>query len=290
MMMHIVPDGVQATPLARYLSRAWPALPAHVIREALRNRDVRVNGARSGADALVRAGDQLRIYIDDRFFERPLSVLFQDEQLLVVEKPVGLPVDADADAVGADTLISRARARSPSAQLCHRLDAGTGGTLILSLSDAAHEALVCAFREHRIQKRYQAVVCGRPPRGEGALHGFLLKDARSAKVCVMDHPAPGALPIETRYRVLKPALAESDALSLLEVELITGRTHQIRAHMAHIGCPLLGDDKYGERAMNKRFHVKSPLLWCERLRIDAGEPLSRYRGMEFISRPKFPIE
>lgn len=282
MRIHVVPDGVQQTRLARYLPRAWPALPGSVIREALKKKDVRINGARSGPDALVSAGDELRIYIDDRHFAAPLDVLYRDELLLVLDKPAGLPVDADGAGIGADTLIARARAAHETARLCHRLDAGTGGALLCSLTDAAHEALLAAFRAHRIEKHYRALVLG-SPRPEAVLSAYLAKDAEGAKVRILDRPAPGAAAIETRYRVVRQF---HDAAEL-DVELVTGRTHQIRAHLAHIGCPLIGDDKYGDREANRLYGAQWPQLWCRELRIRSEGLLSRYADRPFASRPRF---
>lgn len=276
MIAHQIPDGVRPLGLARYLSRAWPLLPQRAIREALKKKDVRVNGARSGAEALVRGGDGLMIYLPDALFEMPLSVIHEGEGMLVVDKPQGLPVDVDSEGIGADTMRARARLRFPGAELCHRLDEGTGGALMLSLSGAAHERILAAFRDHRIEKTYQALVLGCPGPGEGTLRAHLIKDERAAKVRVVDRPIPGALPIETRCRLMR-GMGE---VSLVEIGLITGRTHQIRAHMAHIGHPLLGDDKYGDREANKRMHAKWPQLWCTRL---------VYEGRAFESEPRFVI-
>ncbi len=283
MKIHKVPDGVQATALARYLSRAWPGIPGHVIRDALKRKDVRINGTRSGADAVVRGGDGLKLYIDDQYFTAQLSILYQDDQLLALDKPAGLPVDVDGAGIGADTLIARAQALFPTARLCHRLDAGTGGVVLCSLTDAAHEVLLAAFRDHMIEKHYSALVFGQPKSESGALKAFLIKDAAGSKVRILDRPAPGAMPIETRYQVIR----RGKTACKLDIELITGRTHQIRAHMAHMGWPLIGDDKYGDRAANQRFDAKTPQLWCRELRIDAGGPLAKYRDRAFASQPRF---
>lgn len=277
MRVHQIPDGVQPVGLARYLARAWPTLTGHVIRDALKRRDVRINGVKSGADARVQGGDTLAIYIDERFFMMPLTILYQDEDMLCVEKPAGLPVDVDQDGIGADTLLSRVQAQFPSARLCHRLDEGTGGALLCSLNDASHERLLQAFREHEIEKTYQALVIGCPMPQEANLRAYLIKDANRAQVRVLDHLARGAKPIETGYRVLK----QGAGYTLLLVMPVTGRTHQIRAHMAHIGHPLLGDDKYGDRSLNRELKLSMPQLWCTELILG---------DMVFRSAPKFGKE
>jgi len=263
MLRHIVPPGVDVMPLRRYLARAFPAMPGWVVREALKKRDVRVNGVRSGPDAPVRSGDQLAIYVDDRYLAGMPEVIYEDDGLLVVDKPAGVPVDADGLGVGADTMLSRLRAVCPEARLCHRLDTYTGGVLIAAKDAAAEARMREAFRARALTKLYQCVVVGCPPDGEARLTGWLEKDARAARVRVSDHPSPRALPIETRCR----ALARRDGLARLEVNLITGRTHQIRAHLSHVGLPILGDDKYGDREVNRRRKCSQPLLWCTQIRF-----------------------
>ena len=288
MIEHRVADGVQAMSLARYLSRSWPMVPSRAWKDILKRRDVRVNGAKCGGEATVTARDLLKIYIDEKYIDSAIGVIYQDEQLLVADKPSGLPVDVDSDGIGADTLLQRAQAQYPKARLCHRLDAGTGGAVILSLNDVAHDELLAAFAGHGIEKRYQAIVCGCPEPLQGKLSAYLMKDADSAKVRIYDHAGAGRLSIETRYRVIDPNYR--DGLSLIEIELITGRTHQIRAHMAHIGHPLIGDDKYGDRPMNREHPAKHPQLWCVSLAIEAGGNLKTYSGMRFESAPQFTIK
>lgn len=262
MHRHTVPVGVDPTPLARYLSRAFPQLPGWLIRETLKKKDVRINGAKSGSDASVAAGDELTLYIDDKYFSAPLSVLYEDARLLVVEKPTGIPVDADRANIGADTMLVRIQAHCPSAQLCHRLDAGTGGVLIAAKTDDALTEMTDAFQRHALTKTYRCLVVGRPAAPEARLKDYLVKDARASHVRIVHRPQPGALSVETHYRLVDA----KGGLSLLEVTLITGRTHQIRAHLSSIGLPLLGDDKYGDREANRRFNRSQPALWCTEIR------------------------
>ena len=269
-----VVDGVRAMSLARYLSRAFPLCPGHILRNAMKRRDVRVNGARSGEDAVVSGGDQLAVYIDDRFLIAPAKVLYEDGQILALQKPQGLPVDVDADGIGEDTLLSRARALYPSAELCHRLDAGTGGVTLLALTLDAHAFLTDAFKNHLIEKTYRCLVVGYPERSEGELVHYLKKDADTALVRETVPNRHGAMRSALRYRVIE----RRDETALIEIELGTGRTHQIRAQMALIGCPVLGDDKYGDRAANKRLHAPFPALWCVRLRLPDGRTFESEAG------------
>ena len=276
---HRVPEGVPPMPLERYLRRAWPLLPGHALREALKRRDVRVNGARSGADAVVRGGDALALYLDARWMEPKAEVLFSDDRLIVAVKPQGLPVDADRDGVGADTLLSRLRRRWPEARLCHRLDAQTGGIVLAAADDAVWQQAFEAFRDHRgLRKEYAALALGRFEKSEGTLEAWLVKDARRSEVRVLRRQAPGARPITTRYRVLAE---RAPGLYRMALEPVTGRTHQLRAHMADFGHPLLGDDRYGDRAANRRYPGVKLCLWHERLTLLSDCALADYAGRAF---------
>lgn len=289
MTAHRVPEGVPPTPLERYLRRAWPLLPGGVLRRALKQRDVRVNGARSGAGAAVQGGDELALYIDAKWLEPEPEVLFSDGRLIVAVKPQGLPVDADRDGVGADTLLTRLRRRWPGARLCHRLDAATGGIVLAAADDGVLEQALAAFRDHRgLRKQYRAVALGRFDKPEGTLDAFLVKDARRGEVRVLHRAAPGAKPIRTRYRVEGE---RGPGLYDVTLEPVTGRTHQLRAHMANFGHPLLGDDRYGDRAANRRYPGARLCLWHERLTVSDDSPLEAYRGMVFEAKaPKWRIE
>ena len=282
MIRHGIPAGVPAQELSHYLRRAWPLLPGHVLREILKKRDVRVNGARAGKGENVRGGDLLEIYADARHFEPAAEILFDDGRLLVAVKPQGLPSLPDRDGVGADTLQARLERVHPGARLCHRLDAGTGGVMLAALDDETGALFFEAFKNHTLRKTYRAVLLGAPPKGEKLLRAQLLKDARRASVRVLDRPAPGAKEIVTR---VKPLRTLEYGGWEAELEPVTGRTHQLRAHMAHLGCPILGDDKYGDREQNRRLAPGGRLcLWCETMEIPEGT-IQRYAGMRFHADP-----
>ena len=279
MRLHTVPAGVGPMPLEKYLRRAWPLMPGRVLRDALKKRDVKLNGARVGADAAVKGGDELALYIPDSWLAPEPEVLFSDDRLIVAVKPQGLPVDADRDGVGADTLLTRLQGRWPGARLCHRLDAQTGGIVLAAADEAVWQQAFEAFRDHRgVTKRYAALAFGRFERPEGTLSAWLVKDARRGDVRVLHRDAPGAKPITTRYRAGE---AVAPGLYRVALEPVTGRTHQLRAHMADFGHPLLGDDHYGDRAANRRFPGAKLCLWHEALYVSGDSPLVDYRGRRF---------
>ena len=278
MIRHIIPDGVPSMPLERYLRRAWPLLPGHVFRD-LYKKNLRLNGERAGGDTPVRGGDELTLYADARLFEPEPEILWTDDRLIAAIKPQGLPVDVDQDGVGADTLLTRLQRRWPEARLCHRLDAATGGIVLAAAEDEVYQQALEAFKTHGIQKEYHALALHPFDRREGVLKAWLMKDPRRALVRVVHRPQPGAKPIETRYRVLEAA---GEDLWRVSLEPVTGRTHQLRAHMADFGHPLLGDDKYGDRAANRR-HKGGLCLWHVALTIPPDSPLIDYRGKELSS-------
>lgn len=289
MKIHTVPEGVAKQPVAKYLQRAWPMLPGWVIRDAMKTKSVRINGVKSGAEASVSAGDELKIYILDQYFEAPLEVIYEDQDLLVVNKPAGLPVDADQKHVGADTLKTRVQAKCPTAQLCHRLDTGTSGVVLCAKNEKAHEQLLKAFASHELRKRYICIAAGKLPYENQTLKAYLRKDSGAAKVQVLDHPAAGAQEIRTQYKLLEVFQAKGVTLSRLEVTLITGRTHQIRAHMAHIDHPLVGDDKYGDRGLNKKFSGGICLHAAELTLLGDDVP-DKWVGMTFkCPPPQWPL-
>ena len=277
MIRHIVPGGI-SMPLEKYIRRAWPMLPNHAIRDLMKKRDVKRGGQRLSAEDMISGGDELAIYLPDKFNPSPAEFVFDDGRLAAAVKPQGLPVDVDQDGVGADTLLSRIRAIHPSAQLCHRLDAATGGLVLAALDDETLEQALLTFKDHALHKRYLALAKGGFPKREGTLKAWLVKDARRSTVRVVHREEKNSKPIETRYRVID----ESDGIARVELEPVTGRTHQLRAHMADFGHPLLGDDKYGDRTFNKRA-AGGLCLWCAELVLYKNCPLENYRGMNFTS-------
>ena len=204
--------------------------------------------------------------------------------LIVLNKPAG--ITCDDDPWGGMTVLSWAKVHAAGAyepRLCHRLDNVTCGLLLLCKDDGAEALLLDMFRDRRLTKIYQCLVRGemRPP--AAVKDAFLVKDAARAPVRVVTHQTPGALPIATQYETL----AFDGAVSRLRVILLTGRTHQIRAHMSFLSHPLLGDDKYGDRALNRRLKVSGLQLCATELTLRPGGALSYLDGQTFSIQPPF---
>lgn len=275
--------------LEAVLRARFPQLPAGALYKYVRENKIKVDGKRQPLSARLTAGSVVRVYLPDALLCPPagpsflaaraqLTVVYEDSAVLAVEKPAGLLV-ADEKEDTADTLIHRvwlylyqkgeyALDTTFSPCLCHRLDTGTSGLVLIAKTVEAEQALLTLIREREIEKQYLCVTVGHPKPPAGELHGYLTKDAQNSFVRVTDKPAHGAKQIVTRYRTL----TVSGRLALLDVTLVTGRTHQIRAHMAHIGCPVLGDSKYGDQAVNRALRLKYQALCAYRLRFPSLPP------------------
>jgi 23S rRNA pseudouridine955/2504/2580 synthase len=291
--------------LDRWLAKAVPLLPAPLAQKYIRLKRVKVNGKGSKRDARLERGDVLQLYINDEFFDAPtpdnaflrvdaprLDIIYEDEHLLLLNKRPGMVVHPD-DREQVNTLITHVQAYlyqkrewSPrwenafAPALCNRIDRNTGGIVIAAKTAEALRVMNQKIRDRELQKLYLCVIHGEMEPPEGQLKGYILKDGDRAQVRVFDKPVPGGRTAVTLYRTLK----RRNGLSLMECDLITGRTHQIRAQFAAAGHPLLGDGKYGRERDNRRFDRRFQALYSYKLRFafttDAG-PLEALNGREW---------
>lgn len=277
--------------LSQLLMQEAADVPLWAVREVIKKRDVRIDGVRIAADVRVQAGQEIRVFwpksvVTAQQKEKtlpPPQIVFEDERVLIVNKPQGIASQNEDHPLQGDTALTRVHAyltakgeRTDCLHLCHRLDVQTGGLLFFAKDDEAFESALQAFSERTFRKFYTCRVKGCPAQREAVMHAYLRKDAQISRVSVTDYPARGAMEITTAYRVTDAA-----EHATLEVELITGRTHQIRAHLAHIGHPILGDDKYGDRMLNRTLGVRRQQLWATRLVVQAEGALSYLNGRSF---------
>ena len=290
--------------LDRFLAKAVPLLPASLAQKYIRLKRIKLDGKRAERDTRLCEGNVLQLYINDEFFDVPrpenayltvaapkLNLVYEDENLLLVDKKPGQAVHPHDGAEYGKTLIDHIQAylyakgewrpREENAfapALCNRIDRNTGGIVIAAKTAEALRILNQKIKDRELEKKYLCVVHGTPKPREGKLEGYIFKDAKQNRVYVTEKPQPGSKTAVTLYRTLE----SRNGLSLVECELITGRTHQIRAMMAAAGTPLLGDGKYGK--LDKRFDRKYQALYSYKLKFafttDAGV-LSYLDGREF---------
>ena len=289
--------------LDRFVGKAVPLLPESLLQKYIRLKRIKRNGGRAQRDDRLQVGDVLQLYINDEFFDQPteenaflklfkpkLDILYEDEHILLVNKAPGMVVHAD-ETEKVNTLINHIQAylyqkrewnpkweNAFAPALCNRIDRNTGGIVIAAKTAEALRVMNQKIKDREIDKRYLAIVEGSPKPKEGSLKGYLFKDAQKNRVYVTDTPQSGSKTCQTNYKTL----ASAAGLSLVECELITGRTHQIRAQFAHAGHPLLGDGKYGK--LDKRFDRNYQALYSYKLTFtfttDAGA-LAYLNGKSF---------
>lgn len=265
----------QAGSVLGVLGRELPLLPAAALHRALKQRDIRLNGARISGNVPVRQGDELVVFTSAQTQEVP--VVYEDTDCLVVNKPAGLNTDDNARSHASLLAWANTRAAYGTAPcLVHRLDNQTSGLVILAKNPQAQEALVDVFRCGKVDREYTALVLGRPRPPVSVLTAWLVKDAAAARVRVYDTEQPGSRRIVTGYETVI-----SGEVSRLHITLHTGRTHQIRAHMAFAGIPVLGDDVYGDRAENRAHRTRGLKLCASALGFHDDCLLSGLRGRRF---------
>ena len=292
--------------LDRFLAKAVPLLPASLAQKYIRIKRIKCNGKRIDRDTRLQEGDVLQLYINDEFFDKPrednayltvanpkLNIVYEDENILLVDKRPGLAVHPHDGAEYGRTLIDHIqsylyqkrewRPREENAftpALCNRIDRNTGGIVIAAKNAETLRIINEKIRAHELEKSYLCITVGRPKQPEGKIEGFLLKNEAKKEVRFFHKPVPGGKTAVTLYRTLE----SRGGLSLVECRLLTGRTHQIRVSMSEIGCPLLGDGKYGKGDVNRRYHETRQALYSYKLRFDfptdAGL-LNYLKGQEF---------
>ena len=294
--------------LDKFVTKTVPNLPKALMYKYIRTKRIKVNKKKSEISARLQTGDLVEMYINDEFFVKSetkddfssasdkIDIIYEDENIILLDKKAGLLCHPD-DKEYIDTLISRVKKylynkgeydpdeeNSFTPALVNRIDRNTGGIVIAAKNAASLKILNAQMKERNLKKTYLCVVHGVMERKSGLLEGWLVKDESKNRVKIYNKYIDGAKEIKTKYRVIENDTKNN--LSLLEVDLLTGRTHQIRAHFASIGHPLLGDGKYGKNELNKKLGYKKQFLYSYKLTFDldenAGE-LSYLKGKTFTA-------
>lgn len=306
--MHIltVNDNDAGQRLDKFISKAVKAMPMPLMYKSIRTKKIKVNRKRTEPGYMLCRGDTIQLFLRDELFEtdaeesvykllKPhLSIVYEDENLILCDKPAGMLVHSD-DSEDTNTLINHIKAylygkgeydpckeQSFAPALCNRIDRNTGGIVIAAKNAASLRELNELIKHRNLDKRYLCAVHGVPEKSEGTLTGYITKDGDKNLVTVYTKRPSGragenARSIVTGYKVLN----RSGDLSLLEVKLITGRTHQIRAHFASVGHPLLGDGKYGVNRDDRRAGYKYQALYSYSLTFHGGNILKYLDGKTF---------
>ncbi|MBQ2725570.1 MAG: RluA family pseudouridine synthase [Clostridia bacterium] len=301
--------------LDKFITKATEGMPKSLLYKFIRTKRIKLNGRKAHENDILAEGDVIEMYVPEEFFggseaatdysrvKTVPDIVYEDENILLCNKKPGVLVhlgdEGDkntADAAERETLIFALTAYlvnkgeyDPDSEasfvpaLCNRIDRNTGGIVILAKNAAALRAVNEAIRENRVEKRYLCAVHGKL-NGEKTLSAWHSKDYKTNTVRVFDDRKPGTREIITKYRAID--YNRELNLTLLEVTLITGRTHQIRAHMAHIGCPLLGEGKYARNAADRKLGFSSQALYSCAVRFTLPDEFAYLSGKTYTVREK----
>ena len=304
--------------LDKFVQKAVKGMPISLMYKAIRLKKIKVNRKRAEQKQILVKGDTVQMFLSEDLFEdkitdselfkvkAEINVVYEDENLLICDKAPGIlvhsgdgdgKVSGDGDVGDRNTLVYHIQAylaqkgeydpqgeNSFAPALCNRIDRNTGGMVIAAKNAQALRDVNERIKNNQITKRYLCVVHGALPKKTDTLCDFLIKDSKNNKVRVLKNKVRDAKEIITKYSLI--AYNKEKDLSLVEIELVTGRTHQIRAHMASIGCPLLGDGKYGINEKDRKIGYKHQALYSYRLTFEEAEDVLSYLNGKTIKVKK----
>lgn len=283
----IVSKNSDGKKLSTYITSVFPKVNINNIYKALRKKDIRVNGKRINENIIIHYKDKIDIYILDSIlygtYQFNIPIIYEDNNIVVFNKPYGIEV------TGANSLESIMEDKYEYLKPCHRIDMNTTGLVIFAKNEESLNILLDKLKNHEIEKHYIACVYGIPLNKACTLESFLFKDRKKSIVYISDIPQKGYMPIKTSYKIIDKNI--SNNLTLLDVTLYTGKTHQIRAHLSHMGLPILGDTKYGSFDINKKYNLNRQLLcsYSYKFNFETDSEILTYLNGKKISLDKIPF-
>lgn len=258
-------------------------LSDNLFYKLLRKKDIKINGKRINKNVNLKLNDEVVIYISDKIMSETvkIEIVFEDENILIINKPINI------ETTGENSLTQFVQKKYCDLEFlpmpCHRLDRNTRGLILFAKNKKSLNILKDKFKNHEIEKRYLAWVYGIPKKDSQLLEDYLFKDRKKSIVYISNKPKKGYVKISTLYTVVE----KYDDTSLLEIELKTGRTHQIRAHLAYVGLPIIGDGKYGEYDINKKFNCNTQNLISYKLKFNFKTDADI---LNYLNQKEFSIE
>lgn len=281
-------------------------IPKGLMYKFIRTKKIKINRKKFDIAYKLQTGDIVEMYIDDEFFterdkksdnlpfanaDTNINVIYEDNNILLVNKPVGVIVHSDKNNSG-NTLADSVKnylyqkgeynpqnEKSFAPATCNRIDRNTCGIVICAKNASSLREINECIREHNLHKKYLCITVNIPSERQGIIKAYHFKDDKMNKVYISDTPKKNYREIATKYHIV----CEKNGLCLVEAELITGRSHQIRASMAHIGCNILGDTKYGIKSANDKHRVYYQALcaYSLKFKFDSNSPLAYLNEKEF---------